>query len=68
LRSISRRPSEAERRRFVELQKRRDSRAAELDIDPTLIASRAVLSELAHDWDKHSSALMGWQRELLTLA
>jgi len=68
LRSISRRPSEAERRRFVELQKRRDSRAAELDIDPTLIASRAVLSELAHDWDKHSSALMGWQRELLTSA
>ena len=38
LRSTGRRPSDAERRRFLELQKRRDARAAELDIDPTLIA------------------------------
>ena len=65
LRSISRRPTEAERRRFMELQKRRDTRAAELEVDPTLIASRAVLSELARDWDNHSSELMSWQRELL---
>ena len=65
LRSISRRPTEAERRRFMELQKRRDARAAELEIDPTLIASRSVLSDLAHDWDNNSNVLMGWQRELL---
>jgi ribonuclease D len=65
LSSTRRRPTEAERRRFIELQTRRDSRAAELQIDPTLIASRAVLSELAHDWDKHSTVLMDWQRELL---
>jgi ribonuclease D len=66
LRSIGRRPTEAERRRLVELQARRDKRAAELDIDPTLIASRGTLSNLAHNWDKHAQELMEWQRALLT--
>jgi ribonuclease D len=60
-----RRPTEAERKRFLELQKRRDARAAELDIDPTLIASRATLSDLARSWDDHVGELMNWQRELL---
>jgi ribonuclease D len=64
-RTICRRPSEAERRRFLELQKRRDARATELGLDPTLIASRAVLSELAHNWDRSNGQLMNWQRELL---
>jgi hypothetical protein len=36
-----------------------------LDIDPTLIASRGTLSDLAHDWDKQAPELMKWQRELL---
>jgi ribonuclease D len=65
LHSISRRPNESEKRRFLELQKQRDDRAAELNIDPTLIASRAVLSDLAHDWEKYQCELMNWQRELL---
>jgi len=65
LHSVSRRPTDAERRRFMELQKRRDARAAELAIDPTLIASRGTLSDLAHDWDKHAPQLMKWQKELL---
>ena len=65
LRSISRRPSETERRRFLELQRQRDLRAAELGIDSTLIASRATLSDLAHDWEKYSPELMVWQRALL---
>ncbi|HVV74194.1 MAG TPA: HRDC domain-containing protein [Verrucomicrobiae bacterium] len=65
LRSTGRRPSDAERRRYLELQKKRDQRAAELDLDPTLIASRGALSDLAHDWDKHSADLMKWQFELL---
>lgn len=59
------RPSEAERKRFLELQKRRDAHAHELDIDPTLIASRGTLSDLARSWDKHAADLMCWQRELL---
>jgi len=66
LKPMGRRPSEAERRRFIELQRRRDTRAVELGIDATLIASRGVLSDLAHDWDKHAAELMSWQRELLT--
>ena len=65
LRFTTRRPSQGERRRFLELQTRRDARASALGIDPTLIASRATLSELAYDWDKHQSDLMNWQRELL---
>jgi len=65
LRAICRRPSEAERRRFLELQKQRDTKAGELGIDPTLIASRAVLSDLARDWEENSNELMKWQRKLL---
>jgi ribonuclease D len=59
------RPSEAEMRRYHELEKRRDTRAHELDIDPTLIASRATLGELARDWGQHAPELMSWQRKLL---
>jgi hypothetical protein len=50
----------------LELQKRRDAQAHELGIDPTLIASRGTLSDLARNWDKYSGELMNWQRELLT--
>ncbi len=65
LRSKGRRPSEAERRRYSELQQRRDLQAAELGLDPTLIASRAMLSDLAQNWEKNSRELMSWQRRLL---
>jgi ribonuclease D len=65
LRRVTRRPSEGEKRRFTDLQKRRDAHAATLGIDPTLIASRGMLSDLAFDWDKHSPELMSWQHELL---
>jgi ribonuclease D len=65
LKSMGRRPSETERRRFLDLQKRRDACALELGIDPTLIASRGTLSDLAHSWEEHAPALMTWQRELL---
>jgi ribonuclease D len=65
LRHISRRATEGERRRFAELQKRRDGHAAKLGIDPTLMASRGMLSDLAHDWDKFQGELMSWQRALL---
>ena len=65
LRHEFRRPSEAEFRRFREIEKRRDARAHELGIDPTLIASKATIGDLARDWDKHAPDLMNWQRELL---
>lgn len=59
------RPSEAEFRRFRELEKIRDARASELGLDPTLIASRSTLGDLARDWPTQSAALMNWQRDLL---
>lgn len=62
---ISRRATDAEHKRFLELQKCRDARALELGIDPTLIASRAVLVDLGRSWEKHAGELINWQRELL---
>lgn len=59
------RPSEAEFRRFREIEKRRNARADELGIDPTLIGSKATIGDLARDWEKHAPALMNWQRDLL---
>jgi ribonuclease D len=59
------RPTEAERRRYAELARRRDAHAHKLDIDPTLIASKATLGDLARDWDRHAPELMSWQRQLL---
>jgi ribonuclease D len=65
LQRINHRPTEAERKRFLELQKRRDNHAEKLGIDPTLIASRGTLSDLGRNWEKYSAELMNWQRELL---
>jgi ribonuclease D len=65
LRQKFHRPSEAEFRRFREIEKRRDAHAHQLAIDPTLIASKATIGDLARDWDKHAPELMNWQRELL---
>lgn len=65
IRHHSQRPSEAEFRRFRELEKIRDRHARELAIDPTLIASKATLGDLARDLDKFAPELMSWQRELL---
>lgn len=65
LRQKFHRPTEAQFRRFRELEKVRNENAHGLNIDPTLIASKATLGELARDWDKHAPGLMNWQRELL---
>jgi ribonuclease D len=65
LRSMPRRQSEEERKRFEQLQKRRDKQATELGIDPTLIASRATLLSLAQDYEGTRKELMHWQRDLL---
>ena len=62
---INRRPSDAEHRRSLELQKRRDAHADALGLDPTLIASRATLLALAQNWEAHAGELMNWQRDFL---
>jgi len=64
-RNRTRRPSEAERHRYHNLEERRDAAAHHLGIDPTIIASRSTLGDLARDWDKHAADLMQWQRQLL---
>ena len=61
----SHRQTEAERRRFEELEERRNVRAAELEIDPTLIASRATLLALASHWETAVADLMSWQKEII---
>ncbi len=58
-------PSEQSKRRYVELEKRRNQKATELELDPTLIASRATLVGLSIDWDTASVEMLPWQRELL---
>lgn len=55
----------ADKRRLEELRLRRDARAAELNLDPTVIASRATLTALAVNREEHQAELLSWQRELL---
>ncbi|MBA3549195.1 MAG: HRDC domain-containing protein [Nannocystis sp.] len=52
-------------RRNEALRQRRDLRAAELEIEPTLIASKAEIAALAEDWDQGLAGLMSWQAALL---
>jgi len=66
IRHHSKRPTEAEFKRFRNLEKVRDHHAHGLLIDPTLIASKSVLGDLARDWERHAPELMQWQRELLS--
>ena len=63
-RTRGRRDSDAERR-FDELKKVRDQVAGELDIDGTLIGSRATLERLAAEPEKTDDLLLEWQKELL---
>ena len=65
IRHDSKRPTEAEFKRFRKLEEVRNHHAHGLQIDPTLIAPKSVLGSLARDWDKHAAELMNWQRELL---
>jgi ribonuclease D len=59
------RQSAEEKRRYHELEKKRNKRAHDLGIDPTVIASRADLVQLARNGDVDESGLMSWQAELL---
>lgn len=67
IRAAHYRQTAEEKRRYHELEKKRNRRATDLGIDPTIIASRADLVQLARV--NHSgppaAELMSWQRELL---
>jgi ribonuclease D len=64
-RSVGLRLTAAQRRTQLRLQGRRDAAAQRLGIDPSLIASRALLVRLAADQVDRQIELMAWQRELL---
>lgn len=51
--------------RMEALKERRDRHAVRLELDPSLIASRATLIALAADWEQNQRELLPWQRELL---
>lgn len=52
-------------RRAAALRDRRDRRATELNLDPSFVASRSQLLELADAGDWKRTSLMQWQAELL---
>ena len=54
-----------EKRRYHELEKKRDRRAHDLGIDPTIIASRGELVQIARVGGLPNGELMNWQSELL---
>jgi len=51
--------------RVNELMRHRNRRAGELDIEPSLIASRSVIEGLAAGEEEASQQLLGWQRDCL---
>ncbi len=59
------RPSQAQFDRFLELKKHRDQVASEVQLDPSLIAAKAVLESLAFRPEEALPKLLPWQRELL---
>ncbi len=59
------RPTKEELDRFEILQKHRDGVAAQLEIDPTIIASKAILISLANDWKRASEKIMPWQVDIM---
>ncbi len=52
-------------RKATQLREKRDRKAAELNLDPSFVASRSQLLELAADGDWRKTSLMAWQAQLL---
>ncbi len=63
------RTSEGDRARIEQLCKARDQKAATLDIESSLLGSRAVLEDIILQPESETAAkLMGWQRTVLSEA
>lgn len=52
-------------RKAASLRERRDRKAAELNLDPSFVASKSQLLELAETGDPARTSLMKWQADLL---
>ena len=61
------RATREEEERFKQLRIKRDAIAADLKIDPSLIAPKATIESLAGQPDETAARMMQWQRELLGL-
>jgi ribonuclease D len=59
------RPTPEEEMRFKALKKKRDDTAAQLKLDPSLIAPKATLEALACDLNLAEEKLLPWQQEIL---
>ena len=59
------RTTQEQEERFKQLRKIRDSAGTDLNLDPTLIASKATLEQLSRNEAPAHEALMPWQRQLL---
>ncbi len=59
------RSSREDEARFHALKKKRDSVAAELKLDPSLIAPKSMLENLSNNFDETIAKMMPWQRERL---
>lgn len=59
------RPTKEEEARFRALREKRDAMAAELKLDPALIAPKATLESIAANAEEGAARLMPWQRQVL---
>jgi ribonuclease D len=57
--------SPVQKKRMTEIQERRDQQAKNLQIDPTIIASRSTMIRLACEAEDVFEVILPWQRELL---
>jgi ribonuclease D len=57
--------SPAQKKRMAEIQEHRDRQARNLQIDPTIIASRSTMIRLACEAEDVFEVILPWQRELL---
>jgi ribonuclease D len=65
VRTVRARPTREEQLRFNQLKTKRDTLAADLRLDPSLIAPKAMLERLAAGDDEAAERLLPWQREML---
>jgi len=59
------RPTRDEEERFRALKTKRDAAALELKLDPSLIASKSALENLAANFDEAAPRMLPWQRQIL---
>ena len=59
------RPTKDDEARFLALKRKRDMAAADLKLDPSLIAPKSTLENLANNFEDTVARMMPWQRTML---